>query len=79
MLKKLISRLFPEAPLHKMPFWQGLERREKIRRLDSILFEIKKEQHNAFVDKSGDLEFYKNTTNRLLALAHEQQQLLSKK
>jgi len=39
MLKRLISKIFPEIQGHKMPFWQWIEEKNKIKRATKELDE----------------------------------------
>ncbi len=70
MLKKLI-RLKTKA--NKLPFWQWLERREKIKRLGNDL--------EIIIQDLGDLKFLgvSSDLRKLVKIAQEQQQLLQKK
>lgn len=75
MIKKLILKLIPRTPLHKLPFWRDLEHREKIKKLSRELDLVR---HKVYVDGQGywlvDHREFKN----LYRIAQEQQKLLQK-
>jgi hypothetical protein len=74
MLKNFISQIIKiKTQATNLPFWQWIERREKIRRLGNELNEILRE--------GGELTFLKETSDmrRLVKIAKAQQELLQKK
>lgn len=77
MLKKMILKLIPQTPMHKLPFWRDLERRNKIKRLGDELEEVKSFTVVCQYEEI-DLVAY-DSFEAIYKIAKEQQRLLQKK
>ncbi len=77
MLKKIISKIsVAKTQAHKLPFWQWIERREKIRRLSNELNGIRQK---TYVDGQGNWLVDYREFKELYRIAQQQQKLLTKK